>query len=79
MTLRIGRNTYKVGSLSGAQKFYNGTRDQLYMSGADSPIMPSGAILDASGKTIARVSHNGRLWDLAGKPIEAVAIAQEAR
>ena len=79
LTLKIGRNKYQVESLAAAQKFYDGMRDQLYASGADSPIMPSATIQDDAGKTIAKVSHNGRLWDLAGKPLEVLAIAQEAR
>lgn len=63
MTLKIGRKiTLEVVDLAEASRTYQKKRDELLITvGPNCGHYPDGMVSE-SGKTIARISYNGRVW-----------------
>jgi hypothetical protein len=71
MTLRHEGKSYPVDSLADAATKYRAVIDRLAGEGAGgaSQMGASPTIHDASGKQIARISYNGRIWDMNDKEL----------
>ena len=59
LKVRIGRKAVTVTSLRQASDVWCAYRDALDLGSSDSPLV---TVADASGKTVARISYNGRVW-----------------
>ena len=57
--IQIGRRRYQVASLEQASEMYCTARDA---SGMGASKVPEAMIVTASGRAVARVSYNGRVW-----------------
>lgn len=59
MFLQIGRKRYEVRSLERASEMYCEARDASGLGASD---VPEAKVVNESGKSIARISYNGRVW-----------------
>ncbi len=57
--IEIGRRRYQVADLRQASEMYCAARDA---SGFGASAVPDGRIVTASGRLVARISYNGRVW-----------------
>ena len=65
MQMQILDTTYTVDTLADARDLWNATRDRLDFGASTQ----AGADVTQDGATVARVSYNGRLWDITGAEI----------
>lgn len=68
MTLNIGeRESLICSSYADASRIYSHCQE---ISGEGASTFPEGSLIDGNGKRIARVSYNGRIWEIAeDKPL----------
>jgi len=69
MFLQIGRRRYEVASFRDASEMFCAARDK---SGFGASQMPIVAVVTDSGRELARVSYNGRVWAAGGYRPDAV-------
>jgi hypothetical protein len=62
MFLQVGRKRYQVSGFEQASAMFCRARDAAMTNGLEPNEVPQTFIVDESGKKIARVSWNGRVW-----------------
>lgn len=65
LKMKIRRKTYTGKTLADMVRLWNETRDRLDFGYSKQ----AGADIVRDGEVIARVSYNGRLWDVTGAEI----------
>jgi hypothetical protein len=63
--LQVGRKRYQVASLEHASAMFSQTRDAAMASGLGPDDVPPIHVVNATGKKVARISWNGRVWPIA--------------
>jgi len=60
--IQIGRRRYQVADLAQASQMYSAARDHKMRGSGGASRTPDALIVTASGKPVARISYNGRVW-----------------
>ena len=68
MKLRIGTKLIPVDSVEHAQEVYCRLRQE---SGEGYSTFREGQVFSVPRKQVARISYNGRVWDMKGNPVAA--------
>lgn len=72
MYLRVGTKLYEVASFEHASKMFEKARDAALARGIDPAKLHGQMIVDDTGRVIANVSYNGRVWPGADYQRDAV-------
>ena len=67
--LQIGKKRYQVASIEQAVAMYTTARDAAEHGASK---MPSVTIVGSTGIFLYRISYNGRVWDVDGKPLDGM-------